>query len=55
MLEELIRDRSSLPLPGRNDTEQFSYKVISKRLAALFDEVVGNQPSGERQKVGGAG
>jgi len=39
-LMELMSDRTSLAPPNPADTEQFSYPILSKLLANLFDDVV---------------
>ena len=43
-LRELMHDRTRLVPPNPADTEQFSYSLLSKRLADLFDEIVQSRP-----------
>jgi hypothetical protein len=42
-LIEVMTDRSTLAAPNPADTAQFSYPILSKRLADLFNEVVGEE------------
>lgn len=52
-LVALTTDRTSLVPPDHVDTEQFSYRVLSKRLADLFDEVVRSRRSRTDPRPGG--